>query len=152
MPKPIINRCLSVFIAITACLAAGVFPPMALADGRANETNESIPFFEREISLQGRPVRFILSRDNALETRIEDLDFYLRNGCRLYLEGVHFQDNKNKIDENSLGLRTSMMEADGTYGRLWSYRLSLGGLTRNDNPHIFQKQFQWKFFSETDAG
>ena len=140
MSKPITLRYLFVFIAIAVCLAAVVFPSTVRADGRADETSGSIPFFEEEISLQGGPVRFTLSREKALETRIEDLDFYLRTGCRLYLDGVHFQDNKNKIDENRFGLRTFMIEADGTYGRLWSYRLSLGGLTqggRFDGSQVF---------------
>ena len=131
---------LTIFILIAAGLAAAAFPPPALSDERTSEANESISFFERDISIQGGPVRFTLSREKALETRIEDLDFYLRTGCRLYLDGIHWRQDKNNFNENSFGLRNFMIEADGTYGRSWSYRLSLGGLTqggRFDGSQVF---------------
>jgi len=140
MSKSFTLRYLIIFILAAAGPAAVVCPPTALADGSGNDTYESIPFFEQEISIQGGPVRFTLSRENALETRIEDLDFYLRTGCRLYLDGVHLRQDKNNLDENNIGLRTFMIEADGTYGRLWRFRLSLGGLTqggRFDGSQVF---------------
>ncbi|MCU0580297.1 MAG: hypothetical protein MUF69_12265, partial [Desulfobacterota bacterium] len=65
-----------------------------------------------------------------METRIEALDFYLRTGCRLYLDAGQVRQDKNSFEEINSGLRTFMIEADGTYGRQWSFRLSLGGLTQ----------------------
>jgi phosphate-selective porin OprO and OprP len=126
-----------VFITIAAALT---FPPMAAAEKNGNEAPETIPFIDRELSLQGGPLRFTLSREGALETRIETLDFYLRIGCRLYLDGVHFGEDRNPLPEYDIGLRTFMIEADGSYGRRWSYRLSLGGLTqggRLDGSQVF---------------
>jgi phosphate-selective porin OprO and OprP len=117
-----------------------IFPAIILAEERGNGTPETIPLFDRELSYRGRLFHFTLSRERALETRIEELDFYLRTGCRFYLDGVLFRDDKNHIAENSIGLRTFMIEADGTYGRPWSYRFSLGGLTQGgsfDGSQVF---------------
>lgn len=117
-----------------------IFPAVLPAEEGGNETPGTIPLFDRELSYRGRLFHFTLSKERALETRIEDLDFYLRTGCRLYLDGVLFRDDKNHIDENSIGLRTFMIEADGAYGRQWSYRLSLGGLAqggRFDGSQVF---------------
>jgi phosphate-selective porin OprO and OprP len=116
-----------IFFMITASLT---FPAITPAEEKGEETPESLPFYDRELSFRGRLFHFTLSRERALETRVEDLDFYLRTGCRLYLDGVRWRQDKNTFNEKSIGLRTFMIEADGTYGRPWSYRLSLGGLTQ----------------------
>jgi phosphate-selective porin OprO and OprP len=132
-----LRRTLMILFLMASALA---FPAMAHAEETGNEASEPIPFFDREFSFRGGPLQVTLSREKALEARIEALDFYLRTGCRLYLDGVHWRQDKDNLDENSVGLRTFMIEADGTYRNLWSYRLSLGGLTqggRFDGSQVF---------------
>ena len=132
-----LRRTLIILLLLAAVLA---FPAMALADELGNKAPESIPFYDRELSLRGRLVHFILSRERALETRVEALDFYLRTGCRLYLDAGQVRQDKNSFDTIGVGLRTFMIEADGTYGRAWSFRLGIGGLTqggRFDGSQVF---------------
>ena len=126
-----------ILLLLAAVLA---FPATALADELGNEAPESIPFYDRELSFRGRLVHFTLSRERALETRVEALDFYLRTGCRLYLDAGQVRQDKNSFDTIGVGLRTFMIEADGTYNRAWSFRLGIGGLTqggRFDGSQVF---------------
>ena len=125
------------FIIITFALT---FPAISPAEEKGEEPPEAVPFYDRELSFRGRLVHFTLSRERALETRVEALDFYLRTGCRLYLDAGQVRQDKNSFDTIGVGLRTFMIEADGTYGRAWSFRLSIGGLTqggRFDGSQVF---------------
>jgi phosphate-selective porin OprO/OprP len=131
------RRILIIFLVIATAL---IFPAIIQAEEKGPEAAEAIPFFDRELSFRGRLFHFTLSRERALETRIEALDFYLRTGCRFYLDAVKVRQDKNSFEEINFGLRTFMIEADGTYGRLWSFRLSIGGLTqggRFDGRQVF---------------
>ncbi len=122
-------------------LAAVLFSPgLTLGEGNEQEPPQDISILDRERTFRGRLFHFTLSRERALETRVEALDFYLRTGCRLYLDAVQTRQDKNPFDEINFGLRTFMIEADGTYGRPWSFRLSIGGLTqggRFDGSQVF---------------
>ena len=125
------------FILIAASLT---FPAVIPAEEKGEEPPEAVPFYDRELAFRGRLVHFTLSRERALETRVEALDFYLRTGCRLYLDAVRVWQDKNPFESPGVGLRTFMLEADGTYGRPWSFRLSIGGLTqggRFDGSQVF---------------
>jgi phosphate-selective porin OprO/OprP len=125
------------FITITAVVT---FPAISPAEEKGEEPPEAVPFYDRELSFRGRLFHFTLSRERALETRVEVLDFYLRTGCRLYLDVGQVRQDKNSFDSIGVGLRTFMIEADGTYGRAWSFRLSVGGLTqggRFDGSQVF---------------
>ena len=137
-------------------------PAMIGAEENEKGSPEVAPFYDRELSLRGRLFQFTLSRERALETRVEALDFYLRTGGRLYLDGVQVWQDKNSFDEVSFGLRTFMIEADGTYGRSWSFRLSLGGLTKGgrfDGSQVFvdegyiayaAERFRWTAGQQTE--
>jgi phosphate-selective porin OprO/OprP len=114
------------FLMMTTVLS---FPVPAPAEQGESQAPGTVPFYDRELSYRGRLVQVTLSRERALETRIEELELYLRTGCRLYLDAVHVWQDKNSFETPGVGLRTFMIEADGTYGRPWSFRLSIGGLT-----------------------
>ena len=116
------------------------FPAISPAEEKGEEPPEAVPFYDRELAFRGKLVHFTLSRERALETRVEALDFYLRTGCRLYLDAGQVRQDKNSFEPIGVGLRTFMIEADGTYGRAWSFRLGIGGLTqggRFDGSQVF---------------
>lgn len=121
-------------------MAVLTFPATTAAEEKGEEPPEAVPFYDRELVFRGKLIHFTLSRERALETRVEALDFYLRTGCRLYLDAGQVQEDKNSFDTIGVGLRTFMIEADGTYGRPWSFRLSIGGLTQGgsfDGSQVF---------------
>jgi phosphate-selective porin OprO/OprP len=72
---------------------------------------------------------FYLSTAKGLEVTKNDSDFYLRVRGRIYLDFVHYFEDKNDLGSDGLGLRTVQIDADGRFSEKWLYRLSIGGLT-----------------------
>jgi phosphate-selective porin OprO/OprP len=73
---------------------------------------------------------FYLSTAKGLEVTTNDSDFYLRVRGRIYLDFVHYFEDKNDLGPDGFGLRNFQIDADGRFSEKWLYRLSIGGMAK----------------------
>ena len=100
------------------------FPP-------SDPTQESgyLPLLDRDIYYKHLRYNIYLSLKRGLEVTVDESDFYLRIGGRLYLDFAKYFEDKNDLGSGGLGIRTFMIEGNGRFSEQWLYRLSIGGLT-----------------------
>jgi phosphate-selective porin OprO and OprP len=104
-------------------------PRLAFPPRDPNAEAGYLPLWNRDISLDYLKYTFYLSLAKGLEVTKEESDFYLRVHGRIYLDFVHYFEDKNDLGPDGLGLRTVQIDADGRFSERWLYRLSIGGLT-----------------------
>jgi phosphate-selective porin OprO/OprP len=112
-----------------------------LGEGRKWIPEESFPsvdpgsvegyvyFWDRDFNIPLPNSNLLLSRKRGLEYTINDSDFYLRVGGRIYLDFVQYFENKNDLGDNGPGIRNVTIEMNGRFTKQWLYRLSWGGFT-----------------------
>ncbi len=112
-----------------------------LGEGRKWIPEESFPpvdpgsvegyvyFWGRDINIPLPNSNLLLSHKRGLEYTINDSDFYLRVGGRIYLDFVQYFEDKNDLGDNGLGIRNFTIEMNGRLTKQWLYRLSWGGFT-----------------------
>jgi phosphate-selective porin OprO and OprP len=88
-----------------------------------------LPLWNREISIEYLKYTLYLSFAKGLEVTRKESDFYLRLGGRVYLDFVHYFEDKNDLGPDGFGLRTVQIDVDGRFSERWLYRLSIGGMT-----------------------
>jgi len=86
------------------------------------------PSWDRALSVEYLNYAFYLSLAKGLEVTKKESDFYLRVGGRIYLDFVHYFEDKNDLGSDGLGLRNFQIDADGRFSEKWLYRLSIGGM------------------------
>ena len=84
--------------------------------------------WDRDVSIEYLEYTFYLSRAKSLEVTRKESDFYLRVGGRIYLDFVHYFEDKNDLGPDGFGLRNFQIDADGRFSEKWLYRLSIGGM------------------------
>lgn len=101
-------------------------------DGVQMVTRPVLTGEEREeglFSTQWGPAHFRLSMLRGFELTLEDHPFSMKLGGRVYLDSVHYFNDKNDLGETGLALRTILVNMSGKLTQNWAYRFSLGGFT-----------------------
>ena len=95
------------------------FPP-------SDPTQESgyLPLLDRDIYYKHLRYNIYLSL-KRLEVTVDESNFYLRIGGRLYLDFAKYFEDKNDLGSGGLGIRTFLIEANGRFNEQWLYRLSI---------------------------
>lgn len=72
---------------------------------------------------------FRLSPQRGFELTFDEYPFTLKVGGRLYLDIVHYFNDKNHLGDNGIGMRTLQVDMTGKLSQNWGYRFSLAGFT-----------------------
>ena len=80
-------------------------------------------------STQWGPAHFRLSMLDGFELTLDDNPFSMKLGGRVYLDTVHYFNDKNNLGDNGIGLRTLQVDMAGKLTQYWAYRFSLAGFT-----------------------
>ena len=94
-----------------------------------NDEETSKRIFSRSLG----PANFRLSLARGLELTWDDSDFSFRLGGRFYIDTVYYDEDKNDLGDTGIGMRTILVEMNGTLSKNWSYRFSWGGFTNGGN-------------------
>ena len=87
---------------------------------------------EREkglFSTQWGPAHFRLSMLRGFELTFDDNPFTMKIGGRMYLDIVHYFNDKNDLGDNGFGMRTLQVDILGKLTQNWAYRFSVAGFT-----------------------
>jgi phosphate-selective porin OprO/OprP len=106
-------------------------PRLAFPPSNPSAKAGYLPLRDRDLSIRYLKYTFYLSLAKGLEVTKQDSDFYLRVGGRIYLDFVHYFEDKNDLGPDGFGLRTVQIDADGRFTERWLYRFSIGGLTND---------------------
>jgi phosphate-selective porin OprO/OprP len=100
------------------------FPP-SNKDSVAGE----IYFWDRDFHIDFANSALHISRNRGIEYSMDDSEYYLRIGGRIFIDVVKYFEDKNDLGDSGIGVRNFTIDMNGRFTKDWLYRFSWGGFT-----------------------
>ena len=86
-------------------------------------------FWDRDFHIDFTNSALHISKRRGIEYSIDESDFYLRIGGRIFIDVVKYFEDKKDLGDGGIGVRNFTIDMNGRFTKDWLFRFSWGGFT-----------------------
>ena len=102
-------------------------PEVSFPPSDKDSIEGEVYFWDRDFNIDFAYSALHISKKRGIEYSIDDSEFYLRIGGRIFVDIVKYFEDKNDLGSNGIGVRNFMIEMNGRFTKELLFRLSWGG-------------------------